>query len=370
MYTKSQYVDYQLRGGELSSCNVIDYFVNTYEEDLKRQPSGQSGPANLDNTSDVHRRPGRHMNPRVRYLPLHPKHDSKQRVIQTSGHNTLPNFIGRYFPRRDDPDIYPFYCASMLMLLKPWRNIDRDLKTPSESWAAAFKVFIAEAPKKVLDIISGIQYFHECSAAARKSCEDGTTQDEAHGIAVERTEVDELNEFDLGEDVVPSAEPNRYTEKGLADLLASQVSWREEYHGRHVVEQGKRAKLFKNDDSEWTMKEVPKPVTNAAGGDLSMLLNWRKQMDADVNAQNLRVDVPATSQEAAEFNPATVEQRDYTSSGVPVEPSVEHVSSNTHAEAALSSMNPTELNAEQFRAYSIVTWHLQETLAGNAPPPL
>ncbi|KAG1866095.1 hypothetical protein F4604DRAFT_1585958 [Suillus subluteus] len=73
---------------------------------------------------------GRPRNARVQYLSTHPKYGVRQRIICSQGHNTLPNFIGRYFPRQDDPDIYDFYCASMLLLLKPWRDIATDLKSP------------------------------------------------------------------------------------------------------------------------------------------------------------------------------------------------------------------------------------------------
>ncbi|KAF8076843.1 hypothetical protein FPV67DRAFT_1383733, partial [Lyophyllum atratum] len=81
----------------------------------------------------------------------------------------LPNFIGRYFPRCDDPENYSFYCACMLMLLKNWRDLQMDLKSAEETWEQAFNTFISspEAQRKRLqDILSGIQYFHACESAA------------------------------------------------------------------------------------------------------------------------------------------------------------------------------------------------------------
>lgn len=159
--------------------NIIDYFVNTYEEVIpKKSRSRQSNnPQNTstgslpedDNNSDEHRKPGCKPNPRVLYHSEHPMHTSKQRVLRSSGHNVLPNFIGRFFPRRDDPEIYSFYCASMLMLLKPWRDPRTDLKAPSQSWAQAFESFVETAPKKIQNILSGIQYFHDCTQAAKRS---------------------------------------------------------------------------------------------------------------------------------------------------------------------------------------------------------
>ena len=55
---------------------------------------------------------------------------------------SLAHFIGRPFPHRDDPEEYEFYCALMLMLLKPWRNLAEDLKPPSQTWQSAFEEFL------------------------------------------------------------------------------------------------------------------------------------------------------------------------------------------------------------------------------------
>ena len=50
--------------------------------------------------------------------------------------------------------------------------------------------------------------------------------------------------------------------------------------------------------------------------------------------------------------------------------SVSLVSSDTTAESSLPSVNPSELNADQFCIYDIITWHLDQTLASLKPPPL
>ncbi|KAG1858508.1 hypothetical protein F4604DRAFT_1493024, partial [Suillus subluteus] len=76
--------------------------------------------------------------------------------------NNLPNFIGSYFLRRDDPKVYPFYCACMLVLLKPWRDVMTDLKSEDQTWESVFKEFSSIAPQKIHHILSGIQYFYEC----------------------------------------------------------------------------------------------------------------------------------------------------------------------------------------------------------------
>ncbi|KAM6492479.1 hypothetical protein JOM56_012203, partial [Amanita muscaria] len=81
----------------------------------------------------------------------------------------LPNIVGCYFPRRDDPTIYQFYCACMLMLLKPWCDMQEDLKEPTQTWSKAFLLFTSAASERIKFILSGIQYFHECDSAAQES---------------------------------------------------------------------------------------------------------------------------------------------------------------------------------------------------------
>lgn len=76
-----------------------------------------------ESLTDNHQKPGRKHHERILYCPAHPKFTQKLCIKHGHGHNQLPNFIGRFFPRADDEDIHNFYCACMLLLLKPWCNI-------------------------------------------------------------------------------------------------------------------------------------------------------------------------------------------------------------------------------------------------------
>ena len=88
--------------------NIIEFFVNTYEEDIGKQRSRAKDATDLMfmrgahdngvNNSDEPRR-GRKPNDRIPYLASHPKQGIVQRVLRRPGHNNLPNFIGHYFPR-------------------------------------------------------------------------------------------------------------------------------------------------------------------------------------------------------------------------------------------------------------------------------
>jgi len=176
MLVKCQVTDYCCRGDSLAKSNVIDFFTNSYEIDMDSKSRRTANVVlqqteQADDLSDLTctpRRVGRPRHERVPYLPTHPKAKQKQCIFQAQGHNNLPNFIGRYFPRRDDPYEHTFYCASMLMLLKPWRNIETDLKLPTQTWESAFEMFLSTAPCKTRHIVSGIQYFHECESSAHR----------------------------------------------------------------------------------------------------------------------------------------------------------------------------------------------------------
>ncbi len=62
-------------------------------------------------------------------------HGNRCWVLRQQGHETLVQFVSTWFPRRDRPDRYEYYCASMLALLKPWRSM-KDLKAGDAMFGA------------------------------------------------------------------------------------------------------------------------------------------------------------------------------------------------------------------------------------------
>jgi hypothetical protein len=395
--------DYRLRGDALDHYNIIEFFIDSYESKISSDTryktsnttrSHQNDNDELSDLSRVPRRPGRPCHERVPYLSDHPKSKIAHRILRGKPHCTLPNFIGQYFPRRDDPDQYDFYCASMLMLLKPWRSIERDLKLPSQTWASAFETFLSTASQRNQHIVSGIQYFHNClSSAQRDAIATSSSSSDPHLTEfMEATsgdlDLDEDNERDGG---------MLLTEEGLAYLLASQVPFREELHGRLAVEAAKLAKIFTESESEPAGSsghpDLPPATTtdvdgngastetqpqalgirNATENDIANILSWKQQMTQDVNKQNLRrVDVSQTTS-------AGISDRDngYVTqlSGPGIAnsdsgPSVSYSDSSETSEASLTAVDPSMLRYDQFRAYDIITWHLNQTLAGEKIPPL
>ena len=141
MVPKNQVTDYITRGDALANYNIIQFFTNTYKSKIWRTET--------DNDEDQdHIKRGHPKHKRVPYKPDHPKASSVQRIIRGKGHNNLPNFIGASFPDPNDSESANLYCASMLMLLKPWHDI-HELKKQDQTWVAAFEEFQSNASKEV-----------------------------------------------------------------------------------------------------------------------------------------------------------------------------------------------------------------------------
>lgn len=265
--------------------------MDTYEENIRHIKHNTDAQetneyASRAITSEWHSR-GRPQNDRVPYLPQHPKATHVQRVCRSSGHRNLPNIIGRYFPRRDDPETYPFYCACMLVLLKPWRNLHSDLKESSQTWTTAFDEFIASSPnsERLRFILSGIQYFHDCESAVieNQSREDLETHGDIYrgSIGHQLKDLDDLD-GEEGIDMVDSETEEEFTEEGLAEKIAAQTSLSEEVHALLAVEVARHTKIFSNSlSSTWNIDRAC-PVGNASGDDLRKLISWKDQMKADI----------------------------------------------------------------------------------------
>ncbi|KAK7000646.1 hypothetical protein R3P38DRAFT_2399866, partial [Favolaschia claudopus] len=146
---KDQMKEYADRGHELDDMSFLDYFLHTYD--------GKDLPAD-DDTG---------VKPRSERIPYLESSGRKGcRVVRQNGHETVPRFVGTWFPR-DTPATREYYCANMLALLCPWRGLD-DLKpTEDESFSQVFERFLECADENVKRVIDNAKYFHECSDSAR-----------------------------------------------------------------------------------------------------------------------------------------------------------------------------------------------------------
>jgi hypothetical protein len=161
---KDQVHEYMYRGEELNGMSFFSFMLDTYDAkaDIVNDETGDR-PGPEDGARSL---PGRPPNRRVPYRQGFTR-IGRCRVMRTPGHETLPHFMGTWFPRNDRPGDRELYCASILALLKPWIDLS-DLKTEEEDFEEPFQSFIRTAPKKILDIIENIQYYYECYDGAKK----------------------------------------------------------------------------------------------------------------------------------------------------------------------------------------------------------
>jgi hypothetical protein len=171
---KDQLHEYMFRGEEIGEMNLLTFVLNKYDAKAEQL-----------NDTDL-RTGGRPSNPRVHYRQGFTK-TSRCRVFRSPGHETLPHFMGGWLPRNDRPREMELYCASILVLLKPWNDL-AELKTDDETFEQVFNSFVSRAPKKTLDIIENIQYYYECYDGAKRRREEGTSLDTDRRIEYEEEE--------------------------------------------------------------------------------------------------------------------------------------------------------------------------------------
>lgn len=363
LFAKSQVTDYMCWGDGLANYNMLNFFVDTYEEDIPHYTRCSDGSSDSENSDDDRATApqGRPCHDCFPYLGMHPKVKQKQRVKRYWGHRNLPNFVGWYFPWHDDPEIYLFYCMCMLILLKPWCNLQHDLKSPEQTWPAAFEQFLDHANEWIKFIFSGIQYFHDCEAAAKESClqEDFfSSNGSCHHNGNYEVEVAEA---ELGEGIGEEAQSS-YSKEGLVALSASQTSVQEKLHGHLAVEIAKQAKFFTSTASEWQVSGTS-TMANAMGDDLIKLMAWKTQMKQDVLAQDLSTDEPHHVDPPDGGWVKWISNPTQTQGGKP-EVSV------LAAEASLPPVDLSLLKFDQFWVYDIIQWHLKQQLSWEDLPPL
>jgi len=269
----------------------------------------------------------------------------------------LPNFVGQAPPCNDDKDTRQLYCTSMLMLLKLWRSLEMDLKHAQETWDEAFTKFSNNAPKDIRNLVSNIQYFHECKTAAHLSAE----------VQMEHVTHESI---EMEEDI-PRTEviPNDNSQA----VAMTEILTREDIHAQLAVEKAKQARVFDDENLHWDITGGRHARVGLIG-DLNVLQDWKAQMEGDVNAIN-----QATLNNSMGHGEGDMSGM-YGGAGapgarvIPLSELENQSRSVTHptieiAEQALTSIDPSMLKDDQHWAYNIITWHLDQTLGGTTPPP-
>lgn len=348
---RSQIEDYTYRGAQLEQYSILSFLVDTWEstvDEKKRVP---------EPNEDERATAGRPRNQRSRYLPEHSRHATRQRIVRTEGHNTLPNFVGRWFPKKsnDDRD-NDFYFASMLALLKPWRDV-RDLKPAGSTWKQEFDEFTEHAPKQVRDIISNIQFYHRCSEAAEDHVEEddsGDSDNEGNDRAQQR----EMQSEESDGEVEDGAEGLTLTEATLAEAIQNQGHVGEEVYGQVAVEIGRMSHLFERDTKPWNVGA--RSIGRAEGEIRLQLEGWQASMKRDLELlhQPDRVDDLGPGINDADVVQAQAMDVDDGDGDVVME-------AFNELDAAEEAVNKDALKEDQRRAYEIVEDHLRKTLRGE-----
>ena len=343
--------DYQLRGELLSGISVLDFFTHTYDSKTTSTPSLQEEDALSESVPPSKR--GRPRSTHVAYLPSHPRAKKADRVVRSANHRHIPNFIGKWFP--SNVDNTPLYCASMLMLLKPWRRLETDLKFPNESWQTALDRFLQTNPASIT-LLSNIQYYHD----ARISADDVSAANKDSRTAT--SSYDDISDS-LADDVSSLANIAPFMEPNHSQTSSETSNWREEYFAHTAVESARAVNIFDKVPSDWSIDQSKK-LYRATDYEHTTLLHWMDQMKAAVRDA---AHIPSTLDSDLAANG---------SQGPMVEP-LAHIESTPTSyvpllgpEQSISNVDHQNLNTEQKRAYDIITWHLDQTLQHRNPPPL
>ena len=385
MGVKSQVEDYAHRGLGLSPFSVLHFTVNTYEDyiSIEQQMDDIEGPdMEADEVIDFHEeterlrssRRGRRKNDRWRYLASHSRSRSVQRVVRSVRHNTLPSIVGPFFPRSDDEQTYSFYCACMLMLLKPWRKL-RDLKNDEQTWEDAFSEMKTNASQFTLRVLSGIQYYYESRSAAERARVANELEDDLNTIADRQRrrnfvddEADEAMDAE-GAIIEGGTVEVTLTENDLESFIQNQRNAAEEAHGKMAVRIGQLMQVFTAANPTWSSIGTGQMRRICMADDALKMTEWEKQLK-DASQQNsggreYRQEPPTDTGDVSMANEGDV---------VDVPPTVSAMddsADNTHqTNEEEDGVCVHDLFEEQRRAFDIVERHLCRTLSGEEPDQL
>ncbi|KAF9470258.1 hypothetical protein BDN70DRAFT_902252, partial [Pholiota conissans] len=366
---RDQLKDYKFRGVALEHMNLYEFIIETYEFTLTSK--------DIINNQTVAETAGagRQRSIRIPYMEeaLKPK---RCRIIRAPGHDTVPRIVGKWFSRNDEPAYHELYCASMMMMFKPWRSI-KDLKVSGELFQDKWNSLQPTLPLKLKRVVDNIQYYHECadSARERREAEQQGTNESFEGGSFEFEADEEINEN--GE------EDDRYiqnlTEDDVVSARENKLAAREKIFGRVGLQIGSDVEFFP--ELEEFATAYRQPSQKAELGDLGTIQQWAKQL-TDTTRRQLtqtgRIDLSSTSMAevpAVEVN-SNNETNESNSTSARNYPEIPLVEPSVNAVEPASVMDNThrpklaQLNKEQKVAHDIVERKLRQIIAGNDTPQL
>lgn len=355
---KDQLRDYQCRGEDLEDLNFYQFMVNTYEDNFSD--------CNMEVEDPKLPKRGRPRSKRVPYLSEAEK-PHKCRIVRAAGHELLPRFIGQWFPRRPEGDSdTELYAASILFLLKPWRNL-LDLKFGHNSLAESLAKFLELATEKEKDMIENIQYQHDCWDVAQKR-RDALRMDKAFKLFdYEKEKMQTLDEAEISEpedEDDEQYEANRglskiVDEQTIEDARLEQRAVRDRLFAKQAMDLAHAANIFDN-YSTLPLSTPPKIPRRATTDDLQIIDSWdailkamtRKQEQEEGFTSLATLHKYSTQRNNSEPTIELERQRGEPSSTTQVEDSHAHdaLEKSTNYHRPKLKM----LNDDQKRAHSIV----------------
>ncbi|KIL54765.1 hypothetical protein M378DRAFT_1051766 [Amanita muscaria Koide BX008] len=353
--TRSQLADYLFRGNELNDLCYVRFVCDTYEEIVKGDAGSLSCDGELRHEGDDasrHEIHGRKPHIRSAYLAAHPQ-CNRIRVLRASHHNTLPNFVGPWLPRSDDPETFQYYSCVMLALLKPWRTL-QDLIDGASTWSVAFQDFLQQpASQFARRFTENAQFYHECKDSSNASSgETLNTRLERNGYASASERSDSDSERGAGmegeesENDANAQDP----EHDLETYLFAQANSKESRHGDRAVNIAIEAGMFTKGGTDWSVEEVE--TLTATEVQFHTFENWQKRLASGVETAPLDSGEFITEQAGsvrAHAETVAHEQQTNGSGNVTYVPAVE----------PLAPLKEQELNEEQRRAFNIVMEHVK-----------
>ena len=345
---RDQLHDYMFRGEELSEMSLFSFMLDTY--DAKAEPVNDvtDGLRGEDDGGQGSR--GRPPNRRVLYRQGFTR-TGRCRVMRTAGHETLPHFMGSWFPRNDRPGEKELYCASILALLKPWANLS-ELKTDAEDFENAFESFVDTAPKKTRDIIENIQYYYECYDGAKRRQEMRDSGLET-GEGVE-FEGEEVRDDITSDSLAYQPEMVNVTDEDIEVAYQTRGMMRERLHAEVALNTAIEHGVFTGTIPQTTFLPM---AEKAYRGDLKTFQAWEEQLKT------------ICRREAEEGGPAllrTGESMVAAFAGVERWPGNEPLCQDDNVQRA-SAHRPKRdlLKGDQRRAHDIIERQLLKRIAGK-----
>lgn len=369
--SKHQIGDYVFRGELLNSYGVYQFFRDTWEAEKK----GETDPSIPTDTS---RRSGRPRHRRFPYLSQHPAHHLRWRILRNRGHNNLPSFVGRYFPRSDDPAQHHFYCACMLLLFKPWRRIQHDLKHPSQTWQQAWDSFLQQAPNWVRGVVDNIQYYYE----SEPSQPEDAVETVQVSLPVAHFRQDHLQGIDFDMEVDDTSSHQLTSAELMAAAIDQANAASDDTWAESAVRIAQMAGLFPSPSSPSWGCNSSSHVYRAEGQDLTRLSQWRLLLDEETHTRPaarslLNEALPGSLAPSSSSGPnhqSDLPARVFPISSLGTSPSSSTLTTDPQCRHSTYQQffhdRGLELNEEQYLAFDILSTHLDHTLAGFHPPPL